>query len=258
MQVSTGESANHLPLVLPIEENSSDGYCECLIRGRSQRGILVKFLAIIESRGIRVLSCSYESSADSGAFGASLILQLEKNSDSETLSLVEKLMDTRTVSSVEFAPLKGKFFANFRFPIVVLPGERGVIIQPEALVESVQEAGQLSAAAVLETGRKYGHSFASQSRGKSGKEDIVIQVLRATGWGTGKYEENEMGEVIFVLKDPAIGVDTEFEDKSRFIVGLIQGMLEEILGCQMRVLNDRFDGKTNSLVVKLIKTAIQI
>jgi len=258
MQVSSGESANHFPFVLPIEEIPSEGYCECLIRGKSQRGILVRLLAIFESRGIRVLSCSYESIADSGVFGASLILQLEKNSDSETLSLVEKLMDTRTVSSVEFAPLKGKSFANFRFPIVVLSGERGVIIQPEVLVDSVQEAGKLSAIAVLESGRKYGHSFASHLRRKSGKEDVVIQVLRATGWGTGKYEENEKGEIIFVLKDPAIGVDAELEDKSRFLVGLIQGMLEEILGYQMRVLNDRFDGKTNSLIVKLVKASIPL
>jgi len=35
-------------------------------------------------------------------------------------------------------------------------------------------------------------------------------------------------------------------------------MLEEILGYQMRVLNDRFDGKTNSLVVKLVKASIPL
>jgi hypothetical protein len=258
LQVTNDEPAANLPLVLSIEGILSDGYCECLIRGQSQRGALVRLLAIFESRGIRVRSCTYESSAESGAFGTTLILQLEKNSDSETLVLVEKLMETKMVSSVEFAPLKGKAFANFRFPIVLLPEKRGVIVLAEALAESIQGAAELSDSALQDAGIRYGHSFAKLSleEKKSAKrEEMVIQILRATGWGIGKFEENEKGEITFVLKDPVIGMDSELEGKSRFLVGMLQGMLEEVVGPPLQLLHDRFDGKTNSLVLKLARSS---
>ncbi|HYB03886.1 MAG TPA: hypothetical protein VED17_05465 [Nitrososphaerales archaeon] len=254
LQVTNDEPEANLPLVLPIQEISSEGYCECLIRGRSQRGALVRLLAIFESRGIKVLSCNYESSNESGVFGTTLILQLEKNSDSETLVLVEKLMETKMVSSIEFAPLKGKAFANFRFPIIMLPGTRGVIVLAEALAESIQGAAGLSNSVVQEAGIRYGHSFAKQSLEEEKavkREETLVQILRATGWGTGKLEENEKGEITFVIKDPVIGVDSELEGKSRFLVGMLQGMLEEALGRRLQLLQDRFDGKTNSLVLKL-------
>jgi acetolactate synthase regulatory subunit len=258
LQVTNDEPTANLPLVLPIEGNSSETYCECLIRGRSQRGTLVRLLAIFESRGIKVLSCNYESSVESGAFGITLILQLEKNSDSETLLLVEKLMETKMVSSVEFAPLKGKAFANFRFPIVLLPRTRGVIVLAEALAESIQGAAELSDSALQEAGIRYGHSFAKQSFEEkilAKREDLLIQILRATGWGTGKLEENEKREITFVLKDPVIGVDSEMVGKSRFLVGMLQGMLAEALDFPLQLLHDRFDGKTNSLVLKLARSS---
>ena len=82
------------------------------------------------------------------------------------------------------------------------------------------------------------------------RKELLIQILRATGWGTGKFEENEKGEITFVLKEPVIGVDSELEGKSRFLVGMLQGMLEETLGGPLQLLHDRFDGKTNSLVLE--------
>ncbi len=217
--------------------------------------MLVRLLAIFESRGIGVLSCSYES--DNAAFAATLVLELKNNSDSETLTLVEKLMDTKVVSSVEFSPLKGRKFASFRFPIVILPGERGVIVQPQLLMNGLAEdAKQEEAITILEGGRSYGHSFAKLlHERKTGERDtdIMIQSLKVTGWGIGECKENEKGDITFIMKDPVFGLDSEHDSESRFLVGMIQGMIEEIFSRPMSLQGDRFDGKTNSLVIKLTK-----
>jgi hypothetical protein len=232
------------------------GTCECLIRGKAQRGVLVRLLAIFESRGIAVLNCTYESEGSQGIFRATLILQLENDSDSETLTLVEKLMETKMVSRIEFAPLKEKAFGNFRFPIILLPGKRGVVIQPTSLARGLQETSHLSDSDLQQAGLAYGRAFAGLvlTVKKSGRaEEIVLQVLRATGWGTGKLEENEKGQITFILKDPAIGIESEGDGASKFLLGMIQGMLEETFSSSLHLLQDRFDGKTNSLVLRLAK-----
>jgi hypothetical protein len=253
---STSENESNLPVVLPRETSSGAEYSECLIRGKSQRGGLVRLLAIFESRGIRVVSCSYESSDRNSAFGATLVLELKNSSDSQTLTLVEKLMDTRIVSSIEFAPLEGRSFNIFRFPIVILPEERGVIVQPELLIDGIQNAIEEQSKSILEAGRNYGRALASrlhQSNGTEKSLGIIVQTLKATGWGIGKFEENENGEVLFTLGDPAFGINSEMKMRSRFLVGMIQGMVEGVHGCNMRLLSDRFDGKSNSVVVRLSK-----
>lgn len=233
---------------------SGEGFSECLIRGKSQRGVLVRLLAIFESRGINVLNCSYELDNDASTFGAVLVIELKKNSDSETLSIVEKLMDTKVVSTIEFAPVDGKFFMSFRFPIKILPQDRGVVVQPDLLIDGFLSADQRDAPSIFEAGRTYGRSFASRLKSTAKSErklDVVNQTLKATGWGVGNYEENERGEITFTLSDPVFGIESEMERRSRFLVGLIQGMIEETIDCSLELLGDRFDGKINALVVRM-------
>jgi len=259
--VDCGESTENLPVSLSRNNPSCQGYYECLIRGKSQRGVLVRLLAIFESRGIQVLSCSYETNDEQPTFGAILVLELKKNSDSETMTLVEKLMDTRVVSSIEFSSLEGRSFTNFRFPIAILPGERGVIIQPEYLVDYLQFTFQGKGIPILDCGRNYGRLLADNLRKKKISDsgsDLVVQMIKATGWGIGKYEENEKGQIIFILKDPAFGIDSESKYRIDFLAGMIQGMIEGILNCSMCLLGSRFDGKTNALVVKLSRSLSSI
>ncbi len=254
MLVDSGENAANLPVILARNYPSGDGYCECLIRGKSQRGVLVRLLAIFESRGIGVLTCCYESTEGTATFGVTLVLELKRNTDSETLTLVEKLMDTKVVTSIEFAPLEGRPFNNFRYPIAILPDKRGVVIQPELLVDGFQSAFQSQKLGISDGGRNYGRSLVDELRRQKISDrgyEVIVEILKATGWGIGKYEEDEKGRVTFTLKDPAFGIESELEGRTEFLVGMIRGMVERIQGYQMELEGSRFDGKTNSLIVKL-------
>lgn len=258
MLVSNDEGRTDLPIQLARKDFSSEKYSECLIRGRSQqRGILVRLLAIFESQGIRVLGCSYESSPQNDSFGVTLVLELKKNgTDSDTLSLVEKLMNTKIVSSVEFSPLAGRAFQSFRFPIIVFTQERGVFVEPELLIEELEETASGLPESLLQAGRKYGNAVARQLKNlelDSKASESIVQFLKATGWGLGNYTENEVGQITFTLSDPVFGVDSELNGKNKFLVGIIRGMFEGMAGVEYSLASDRFDGKTNSLVIKLTK-----
>lgn len=251
MLVNDAESSSSIPLVLERDSSSGENHFECLVRGKSQRVALARLLAIFESRGIQVLNCSFDSNEDGGTFGAIMILKLKENSDSDTLTLVEKLMETRLVSSVEFAPLQGKSYPTFRYPILMYHGERGVIVQPTLLVDSFRTG---SKKAIFEAGKEYGRSFTrALSRNRPRDSSLVIQALKITGWGIGKFEEDETGEVTFTLRDPVFGLESEFEDRNKFIVGMLHGIAEETFQVAFAQVTYRFDGKSNSLIVKLKK-----
>jgi hypothetical protein len=183
-------------------------------------------------------------------FGAILVLQLKDNSDSETLTLVEKLMDTRLVSSVEFSPVTGKSFPAFRYPIILNRQERGVIVHPALLIDEVPSSEE----ELQEAGKKYGHSLVELwQKDLPISGDFAIEVLKATGWGIGRLEENEKGDLNFSLHDPVFGVDSELKERTVFLVGFIGGVLESALKRTLELSNYRFDGKSNALVVKFTK-----
>ena len=62
-----------------------------------------------------------------------MLLEL-KNSRQDMVGLVEKVMETKVVTSVEFSPLEGKLFSNFHFPIFLFPDKRGIILLAEELI----------------------------------------------------------------------------------------------------------------------------
>lgn len=214
----------------------------------------MRLLAIFESRGVRVLNCSYDSSDDTkdGFFAALLVLGLKDNSDSETLGLVEKLMDTRIVSSVEFSPLKGRAFTSFRYPLLLWSQARGVMVQPGSLLIALTDTSSLGSKALRQAGRRYGHSTIHEAKAEKRWKlglDFVSQIMKATGWGICKIEENERREFTVNLQDPAFAIDSEREGD--FVAGLLQGMMEEISDRTLKQDSQRFDGKANSLVVRL-------
>lgn len=216
---------------------------------------MVRLLAIFESRGIAVSNCSYDSDPDTGLFGAVLVLELKDSSDLETLTLVERLMDTRLVSTVEFAPLNRGAFTSFRFPIILDHEERGVIVEPASLVDDIIASGGPTLK-LKDAGRKYGHSLSKILKKDSNSRldsAAVIQMLKATGWGAGKFEEGENDNATFILHDPVFGIASELERRTEFVVGLLQGTMEDALGRSLQVSSYRFDGKSNSLVVKFSK-----
>lgn len=102
---------------------------------------------------------------------------------------------------------------------------------------------------IFEEGRRYGSNLVSQFpdnnfRKKEGLENS-IEILKATGWGIGKCETDKTGIIKFSLSDPSI--NPRIETRSRFLVGMVQGILEKISCQNMRVIEERFDAQKNSL-----------
>jgi len=228
-----------------------------LINGTTEHGILLRILTIFESRGIKISNCNFESDPQSGTFGATIQLEI-KNSSQDMVSLVGKVMETKVVSSVEFSPLEGKLFSNFHFPIFLFPNKRGIILPADELIifenELRSKLGSEADSVIFEGGRSYGSNLISQFVTDKDREkeafEKAVEILKATGWGIGKFEAEETGIVNFSLSDPPI----DPEIKSRFLSGIVQGILEKVFGQDMKILADNFDAQKNSLDFTLAKS----
>jgi len=234
-------------------------FYECLIKGRAEHRIFLRLLTIFESRGIRLSKCNFESDSKSETFGITMVLEL-KNSSQDIVGLVEKVMETKVVTSVEFSRLEGKMFSRFHFPIFLFPDKRGVILLAEELNifenNLNNKLGSDAGSVIFEEGRRYGSNLISQypdgnSRKKKALEHAV-EIMKATGWGIAKCDADETGTVKFSLSDPPI--DPKIKTKSRFLAGMVQGILEKISGDNMRVIEDHFDTQKNSLNFTLARS----
>ena len=234
-------------------------FYECLIKGRAEQGIFLRLLTIFESRGIKVSSCNFESDSRNETFETTMLLEL-KNSNQEIVGVVEKVMETKVVTSIEFSPMEGKLFSNFHFPIFLFPNKRGIFLLAEELTSFEEDlAGKLGSEAgsiVFEEGRKYGSNLVSQFPSNKFRKAEALEnalgIMKATGWGIGKCETDEKGIVKFSLIDPPSS--PEIETKSSFLIGMIQGILEKTFGQNMYILENRFDAQRNSLNLAMAKS----
>ena len=258
MLASASESQDLFPIRLASPSPLKARFYECLIKGRAEHGIFLRILAIFESRGIKVSKCSFESDSQSGIFGTTMVLEL-KNSSQDMVGLVEKVMETKVVTSIEFSRLEGKMFSNFHFPIFLFPNKRGIILLAEELniLENDLKCklGSEASSVIFEWGRRYGSNLVSQfPESDVRKEEALeyaVEIIRATGWGIGKCETDEKRIVKFSLSDPPI--DSKLRT-SRFPAGMVQGIVEKITRQNMQIIEDHFDAQKNSLNFTLIKS----
>jgi predicted hydrocarbon binding protein len=176
------------------------------------------------------------------------------------VGLVEKVMETKVVTSIEFSRLEGKMFSNFHFPIFLFPNKRGIILPAEELNiledDLKSKLGSEASSVIFEWGRRYGSNLVNQFpeddvRKKEALEH-AIEIMKATGWGIGKCETDEKGIVKFSLSDPTI--DSETRIKDRFLAGMVQGIVEMMTGQNMKIIEDHFDAQKNSLNFTLVKS----
>jgi predicted hydrocarbon binding protein len=156
--------------------------------------------------------------------------------------------------------LEGKMFSNFHFPIFLFPNKRGVILLAEELTilenNLSSRLGSETDSIIFEVGRRYGIYLMSQfpNNNLRKKEALgnAVEIMKATGWGIGKCETDETGIYGFSLIDPPI--DPNIKTKSKFLAGMVQGILEKVSGQDLQIIEDSFDAQKNSLNFKLVKS----
>ena len=80
----------------------------------------------------------------------------------------------------------------------------------------------------------------------------VTDGLRATGWGLFEFKESKEGYEVTVRDAPMLGSTTE---PSRFLCGIIAGILETVLSVKIKVVESTVEPKSGRVFVRLSKTS---
>ena len=254
MLKSTPWAPSYIPNHISLgKETQSDSY-ECLVSGNLNSGAVSRLFTLLESAGMTILHCSFEVDSRSGTFSALLMVQSQK-SDAEMFGLVEKIMRTHLVDSIEFSPREKRIFSHFRFPLELTFGQRGVLITPNSLLlleRSYEKSSEAPAAYFFDGGRSFGSELVSFCPKKSLFDseteyiEAVLEVTQAAGWGICTRQILEGNENVFTMSEPPSGSD------SSFVVGMLVGIAESALKKRVGALTTHFDKPKNVLSVKMV------
>ncbi|MDA4111004.1 MAG: hypothetical protein OK439_00585 [Thaumarchaeota archaeon] len=260
MLTISSEKLSHIPVNVGFDNALDDRSFECLMLGKYESGVFVRLLAILESKGIKVLRSSFDVSQADGNFVATLLVHLKKT-DIGMFDLVEKIMESKLVSTVEFSPREKRLFSNYLFPINLVSGKRSILTTADLMIRLESNfrktLGQRSDSIFYEEGRSYGSQLASlyskKARSESDMESIqaILEVTKATGWGLSKCELQEDGSVNYSLIDPPSNGNGNVS--SLFLVGMMRGLMEQALGHGLKVVDQNYDRVKNTLTLKLAK-----
>jgi predicted hydrocarbon binding protein len=247
MLAGSPEIPSHLPEVIGFEVQDARSY-ECLVTGKSEAGAFLRLLTLLESSGLKVQTSSFEAREGIGTFSATILVQGSK-SDAEMFALVEKIMRSRMVTSIEFSPRNKRIFSNFRFPVNIVRNERVVLIRADTILDLETNfrkvLGEKSDLLFFDAGRSYGENLTRVSPKRSEFENDVeylegiFDVTKATGWGVSSYQQLEGAELLFLLSEPPPGIPINF------MTGMIIGIAEAVFDRKMRVVSTGFDKSKN-------------
>jgi hypothetical protein len=242
------ETPSHLPEVIGFGVVQDARSYECLVTGKSESGAFLRLLTLLESSGVKVQTSSYETRDEHGTFSATFLVQVSK-SDAEMFALVEKIMRSRLVASIEFSPRNKRIFSQFRFPVNIVRNERVVLLRAETIlnleIKFRNFMGEKSDLLFFDSGRSYGEDLTRLSPKRSEFENDteylqgILEVTKATGWGVCTCQQLESAEFLFMLSEPPV------EIPSNFLTGMIIGIAEVVLDRKLRVVSTEFDKSKN-------------
>jgi len=165
------------------------------------------------------------------------------------------------VRSVEVANTEHSLFDKFLFPVTVWGRNRVLVMRLDPLLNIekrlAQDLGSAGSAIMFREGEGYAAETLSQYRqllGSVTKESLLENVkdgLRATGWGIFDFKTTNDGYEVTVQEAPLI---KEMPEPSRFLCGIIAGIVESIYAIRVKVVESTVELKSGRVFVRLSKT----
>jgi hypothetical protein len=162
------------------------------------------------------------------------------------------------VQNVQWASAEHSLFDQFLFPVTVWGRERVILMRLSPLLSIEkrlsQQLGSAGGAIIFSEGEEYAAETVGQYKkitvGASAGELMqnIKDGLRATGWGLFDFKRTKDGYLVTVKDAP---VQDGMTEPSRFLCGIIAGILEKVFGIELKITESRFDQKDGSVVVSL-------
>jgi hypothetical protein len=244
---------------LGLASPPGDNVHEFLVVWNHELGSLAKVLQVFSAHKAKVIIAHSQLDEGTGMVVGTFYCDTTR-ADQTVEGMQKAIKELSFVRSVD-ASAESSLFDKFLFPVTVWGRERVIIMRLSPLLNIerrlAEELGSAGSAIMFREGEGYATETIAQYRAALGEVSAgvllgnVIDGLRATGWGLFEFKETKDGYEVTVHDTPTMATTTE---PSRFLCGIIAGILEAVLSVKMKVVESTIEAKSGRMFVRLSKT----
>ena len=251
----------YFPRNLAIASTRGEGVHEFLVVWNHEYASLVKILETFSKHEAKVILAHSQLEEATGMVVGTFYCGLAKP-DRDSDAIRDEIKGLSFVQTVESASTEQSLFDKFLFPVTIWGSHRVLVMRlsPMLNIENrlVKELGSVGSAIMFREGEGYAAETLKQYRevlGSITTESLLENVkdgLRATGWGLFEFKKTKDGYEVTVQEAAAVQGPTE---PSRFLCGIIAGILESVYATKVMVVESTIDLKSGTVFVKLSKAS---
>jgi len=251
----------YFPLNLAMASVPGEDVYEFLIVWEHEIDSLPRILEIFSKHKAKVVLAHSQVEESTNTVIGTFFYNLAK-ADKSAEDFRREIKSLTFVRTVETASAENSLFDKFLFPVTVWGRYRVLIMRLSPLlhIESRlrEELGSAGSTIMFREGEGYAAETLSQYKqvlGSTTQETLLENMkdgLRATGWGIFDFKPTKEGYEVTVQDAPLV---EEMTEVSRFLCGIIAGIVESLYSIKVRVVQSTIDPKSGRVSVKLAKIA---
>ncbi len=253
----------YYPNSMGLHDPGSKSTYGLLIEAKDDKGSICSNVSYgLLKSGARILSMNGYANKESKLFTLQMICDF-KDSNTSVDDLIISIRKLKQVTYSDARCLKGLFFDEQLFPLVMTDTNRVVVMNSNFGFQT--KINQIEKSAVLKLGRDYGKrvvdnmrkKFADYSQNPIPRELLESNIkayLIASGWGKFFWESSESYERV-VVQDPPVSEEGTAAGNP-FLRGIVSGILEELRGKSFGIMEDHYDPVVRRLTLTLVEMQI--
>ena len=254
------EPQHFFPRNIPLSKPSGQSVTEFLIVGRDDLESVSKVMSIFADRRINVLASYFESRDEAHNFILTFFAEVD-DVESQIEILEKEISSLSFVKQVQSVKMKDRVYDQYLFPITATGSTRVIIMRADPLLNIEKQLfdrmGSAATSIMYEEGRAYARQTTAQMLTISpnmDRDELLensLDGLRAFGWGIFRYRKS--GEVFEITATDLPFSDPRDAVRSRFVHGIVAGMIETMYGIRLRVASSNYDEADRKLSLRFEK-----
>lgn len=222
---------------------------------------LPKILEVFSRHRAKVILAHSQFEEKSGNVIGTFFYDLAE-ADEDAEGIRKEIKKLSSVRDAEVASTEHLLFDKFLFPVTVWGLHRVLVMRltPLLNIESrlKRDLGSAGLAIMFREGEGYATETCNQYRevlGSVSREALlenIVDGVRATGWGIFDFKTTKEGYEVIVEDAPVLEGMTE---PSRFLCGIVGGVIESVYGIKVKVVESDIDVKSGEARMKFEKTS---
>jgi hypothetical protein len=250
----------YYPRNLAVASTRGKDVYEFLVVWNHEIPSLPRILEVFSKHKAKVLLAHSQVEEKTGSVIGTFFYDLAE-ADEDAEGIRKEIKKLSFVRDAEVASTENSLFDKFLFPVTVWGQQRVLVMRLNPLlnIESrlKRDLGSAGLAIMFREGEGYATETVAQYRevlGSVTRESLlenIIDGLRATGWGIFEFRTTKEGYEVIVQEAPVIEGMTE---PSRFVCGIVGGVIESVYGIKVKVVESDIDRKSGEARMKFEKT----